>query len=91
MERWAASHHGSPDGYLPSPLTFAAAVAARTKRIALYVAAVIAPLHDPLRLAEDAAVVDLLAGGRLQGTHQLAPIALPARPLSACRHARELR
>jgi len=59
-------HYGSPDGYLPSPLSMAAAVAASTERISIQVAAVVAAFHDPLRLAEDAAVVDLIAGGRLE-------------------------
>jgi alkanesulfonate monooxygenase SsuD/methylene tetrahydromethanopterin reductase-like flavin-dependent oxidoreductase (luciferase family) len=60
-----SEHHGSPDGYLPSPLVFAGAVAARTRTARLVIAALIAPLHDPIRIAEDLAVVDVISNGRL--------------------------
>ena len=63
-----SEHHGSEDGYLPSPLTFAAAVAARTTNMAIAINALIAPFYDPLRLAEDIAVVDRLSRGRLNIT-----------------------
>ncbi|MCZ4101975.1 LLM class flavin-dependent oxidoreductase [Streptomyces sp. So13.3] len=58
-------HHGAANGWLPSPLTFAGAVFGATRRIAVTVSALIGPLYDPLRLAEDIAVLDLLSGGRL--------------------------
>ena len=60
-----SEHHGCDDGYLPSIFPFAAAVAARTKTARIRLAAIIAPLHDPIRVAEDAAVVDHLSRGRL--------------------------
>jgi alkanesulfonate monooxygenase SsuD/methylene tetrahydromethanopterin reductase-like flavin-dependent oxidoreductase (luciferase family) len=64
---WVAQHHFGPVvGTLPSPLPFLAAVAARTRWIRLGTAVVILPLEHPVRLAEDAAVVDLLSGGRLE-------------------------
>ena len=60
-----SEHHGSPDGYLPSPLVLGAAIAARTRNLRLLLAALIAPLHDPIRLAEDIAVLDVISGGRV--------------------------
>jgi len=58
-------HHGSPDGYNPSPLVLAAAMGGRTKRIKLRTSVLLAPLYDPIKLAEDAAVTQLATGGRL--------------------------
>src|SRR3954470_1050737 len=60
-----SEHHASPDGYLPSPLVLGGAMAARTKQIALWISALLLPLHDPIRLAEDLAVLDLISGGRV--------------------------
>lgn len=60
-----SEHHGSDDGYCPSPLVMAAAIAGRTRNLRIMVAALILPLYDPIRLAEDLAVLDLASGGRI--------------------------
>ncbi|HEV3281372.1 MAG TPA: LLM class flavin-dependent oxidoreductase [Acidimicrobiales bacterium] len=60
-----SEHHGSPDGYLPSPVPMLAAMAARTTHVRLLVGALIAPFHDPLRLAEEMVVLDHLSKGRV--------------------------
>ena len=55
-----SEHHASDDGYLPSPLTMAAAVAAVTSRAPIMVAAALLPLYDPVRMAEEMVVLDHL-------------------------------
>ena len=56
-------HHGSEDGYLPSPIVLASAIAARTERLLLSLVVVL-PFYDPVRLAEDLAVLDIISNGR---------------------------
>jgi len=60
-----AEHHFTYDGFCPSPLVALASLALATQRIKLVTGALVLTLHDPLRIAEDAATLDRLSGGRL--------------------------
>ena len=75
MARWAddkapftiglSEHHAADDGYLPSPIVLASAMAALTKNVQLIVAAALLPMYDPVRLAEDMIVLDHISRGRV--------------------------
>jgi alkanesulfonate monooxygenase SsuD/methylene tetrahydromethanopterin reductase-like flavin-dependent oxidoreductase (luciferase family) len=72
---WMTEHHFCDDGYTPSPLVIAGAIGARTKQMRIGTNILVLPLHDPVRIAEDAATVSILTGGRFvlgvgQGYHE---------------------
>lgn len=62
---WVTEHH-SRFGMIGSPAVLLAAIAARTSSIRIGSMAAILPYHDPVRIAEDYALVDVLSGGRLE-------------------------
>ncbi|MCF7548015.1 LLM class flavin-dependent oxidoreductase [Pseudonocardia sp. WMMC193] len=61
---WLTEHHFVPDGYSPSPFVLAAAIGERTSRLRIGTNLIVSPLHNPVRLAEDAATLSLLTDGR---------------------------
>ncbi len=63
---WVTEHHGFDDGYLSQPLTFLAALARETTSVRLGTGVLVAPFRHPRHVAEQAALVDLLADGRLE-------------------------
>ncbi len=63
-----SEHHITDDGFLSSPLGLAGMMLARTQLIRVSVSALLVPLHDPLRLAEDIALLDIASNGRFSAT-----------------------
>lgn len=63
-----SEHHVTTDGFLSAPLQLAGMMAAVTKQVRISVSALLVPLHDPLSLAEDIAVLDLVSDGRFTAT-----------------------
>ncbi|HUA35490.1 MAG TPA: LLM class flavin-dependent oxidoreductase [Candidatus Binataceae bacterium] len=63
-EIWLTEHHFAEDGYSPAILPIASAIAAITKRIRIGTYLVLLPLHNAVRVAEDAATVDIISNGR---------------------------
>jgi alkanesulfonate monooxygenase SsuD/methylene tetrahydromethanopterin reductase-like flavin-dependent oxidoreductase (luciferase family) len=60
-----SEHYGADDGHLPPPHILASAIAARTEQLAILLAAVVIPFWNPVRLAEDIAVLDIISKGRV--------------------------
>ena len=65
VSAWLAEHHFTRYSMVPSSLILATHIAAHTKKIRVGTAVLVSPLHNPLRLAEDAAMLDVTSGGRL--------------------------
>jgi alkanesulfonate monooxygenase SsuD/methylene tetrahydromethanopterin reductase-like flavin-dependent oxidoreductase (luciferase family) len=95
---WLSEHHGFGDGHLSQPLTFAAAIAARTRRLRVGTAVLLATLRHPRHLAEEAVVVDILSNGRLdlglgagsrEAEFRMFGISAPSAPLRALFDARD--
>ena len=63
---WLSEHHFAPDGYSPSPVVIAAAIAMKTKRMRIGTNVLLLPLYHPVRLAEDCATVHILSRGRFE-------------------------
>jgi probable F420-dependent oxidoreductase len=63
---WLSEHHFAPDGYSPSPVVIAAALAVKTKKMRIGTNVLLLPLYHPVRLAEDCATVDVLSRGRFE-------------------------
>lgn len=61
---WLTEHHFMDDGYTPSPFVIAGAIGERTERLRVGTNLIVSPLHNPIRLAEDAATLSLLTDGR---------------------------
>jgi alkanesulfonate monooxygenase SsuD/methylene tetrahydromethanopterin reductase-like flavin-dependent oxidoreductase (luciferase family) len=62
---WIAEHHFSNFGMVPAPLYLAVTIAERTRRVRIAPAVLVLPFYQPLRVAEEVALVDVLTGGRL--------------------------
>ena len=58
-------HHQDRDGFLPSPLIVATAVASRTRRLKVGTSVILLPLHHPVQLAEDVVTLDIISQGRI--------------------------
>jgi alkanesulfonate monooxygenase SsuD/methylene tetrahydromethanopterin reductase-like flavin-dependent oxidoreductase (luciferase family) len=63
-----SEHHATEDGFLPSPIALAGCMLGRTRRIRVGIAALLVPLYDPVKLAEDLSILDLASGGRIAVT-----------------------
>ncbi|MGX4688133.1 LLM class flavin-dependent oxidoreductase [Streptomyces sp. JNUCC 63] len=59
---YLAEHHGAEDNYCPAPMILGSAIAGTTRQIEIHFSALCITMHQPLRLAEDLAVLDLIAG-----------------------------